>query len=210
MTLHRFPISPITLFFLFLRVAGFLLLTQVWKEKQHAFRALVRTVLLDQSSVDDVLQEAFARVLQSQKRFSGQQEAYYYLRKTVLSTTIDSYRRIKRYTHHVATAAPSPSSGYSPFQQPADPLSLLIREEETAEQRHLVEQVRAALAELPPRQKEAIELFFGRAKRTKLKDVCREAGIPYSTLRSRMIRGIDKIRLRLKEQEVAEFAGGGD
>jgi len=182
-----------------------LLLIQVWEEKQYAFRAMVRAVLLDQSSVDDVLQEAFARVLQSRKNFSDRREAFHYLRKTVLSTTIDLYRRSRRYNSRVTDCKTTPEfSPYSLHEEP-DPLDLLILQEQAEEQGHLVSQVKAALATLPPHQQEAIELFFGRSRKKRLKEICRDSGIPYSTLRSRMMRGVDRIRRLLKEEGAVGF-----
>jgi RNA polymerase sigma factor (sigma-70 family) len=167
---------------------------------------MVRAVLLDQSSIDDVLQEAFARVLQSRKDFSDRREAFHYLRKTVLSTTIDLYRRSRRYSSRIIDYRDPPEFSHHQLQKDPDPLGLLILREKDDERRLLVDQVRAALSQLPPSQRQAIELFFGRSKERKLKEICKEAGIPYSTLRSRVIRGVDQIRLRLKEDGVPGFS----
>jgi RNA polymerase sigma factor (sigma-70 family) len=178
-----------------------LILIQVWKEKQYAFRAMVRAVLLDKSSIDDVLQEAFTRVLQSRKSFTDRREAFHYLRKTVLSTTIDLYRKSTRYSNRITYHRDQNQPDRAAPLAEAGPLELLLREEEATRQRHLINHVRAVLRTLPTPQQQAIELFFGREGK-RLKDVCREAGIPYSTLRSRMIRGVDNLRLRLKEEGV--------
>ena len=166
---------------------------------------MIRAVLLDESSVDDVLQEAFARVLQSRKKFSDRREAFHYLRKTVLSTTIDLYRRSVRYSSRVVDRQVPPE--FSPYllQEESDPLGLLILEEQAEEKRHLIGQVKAALETLPPSQQQAIELFFGRSRKKRLKEICSDSGIPYSTLRSRMMRGVDRIRLRLREEGVPGF-----
>lgn len=182
-----------------------MLLAEVWEEKQYAFRAIVRAILLDQSSVDDVLQEAFARVLQSRKEFSDHREAFHYLRKTVLSTTIDLYRRSRRYNSRVVTSHSPPEFSSQILREEPDPLGLMILQEQDEKHCNLVKQVRSALVRLPPSQQEAIELFFGRSKQRRLKDICRESGIPYSTLRSRMIRGVDKIRQVLREEGRAGF-----
>jgi len=162
---------------------------------------MVRAVLFDQSSIDDVLQEAFAKVLHSRKDFSDRREAFHYLRKTVLSTTIDLYRRSTRYNSRVIDCPDPPEFSPILLQKDQDPLSLLLLREQAEEKYNLVSQVRAALATLPPSQQEAIELFFGRSKKQRLKEICRDSGIPYSTLRSRMIRGVDKIRALLREED---------
>lgn len=167
---------------------------------------MVRAVLLDQSSIDDVLQEAFARVLQSRKDFLDRQEAFHYLRKTVLSTTIDLYRRSRRYSSKIIDCHDPPEFSHYSLEKDPDPLGLLILQEQDDKRRSLVNQVKTELGQLPPSQRQAIELFFGRSKEKKLKEICKEAGIPYSTLRSRMIRGVDQIRLRLKENGVPGFS----
>jgi RNA polymerase sigma factor (sigma-70 family) len=166
---------------------------------------MVRAVLLDQSSIDDVLQEAFARVLKSRKDFSNRQEAFHYLRKTVLSTTIDLYRRSTRYNSRVVDCKNQLEVSPTLPQEMPDPLGLLILQEQAEQQCHLVSQVKAAIDTLPPSQQEAIKLFFGRSKRKRLKEICKDSGIPYSTLRSRVMRGVDKIRLHLREEGVDAF-----
>ena len=166
---------------------------------------MIGTVLFDQSSIDDVMQEAFVRVLQSRKDFSDRKEAFHYLRKTVFSTTIDSYRRLRRCHKKVVSCYSSPESILGLPQNELDPLAHLILEEQAEQKRQLVRQIKAAVASLPPSQKQAIELFYGRGKKRRLKEVCQDSGIPYSTLRSRMMRGIKSIRVQLHEKGVVEF-----
>jgi RNA polymerase sigma factor (sigma-70 family) len=163
---------------------------------------MVRAVLLDQSSIEDVLQEAFTRVLQSRKSFSSRQEAFHYLRKTVLTTTIDMYRRSSRQMNKVSGYRNISEVPVEAVQERPDPLNVLILQEQEEKQRQLVKQVKSALKSLPPTQQQAIELFFSRSRSRRLKDICRESGIPYSTLRSRVLRGVDSIRLRLREKGV--------
>jgi RNA polymerase sigma factor (sigma-70 family) len=182
-----------------------LLLIQIWEEKQYAFRAMVRAVLLDQSIIDDVLQEAFTRVLQSRRKFSDRKEAFHYLRKTVLATTIDMYRRSRRQTSRITDCRSLTEFSADVVRENPDPLGLLLMQEQAEERRLIIDQVRSALESLPPVQKQAIELFFNRSRRSRLKDICKESGIPYSTLRSRVIRGVDRIRLRLREEGVPGF-----
>ena len=167
---------------------------------------MVRSVLLDQSSIEDVLQEAFTRVLQSRKHFSDQQEAFHYLRRTVLTTTIDVYRRSKRQTSKISDSPRPAEKSIHAVRGRPDPLELLILKEEAEERRQLINHVRSAVNSLPKAQREAIELFFNRSKRVRLKDICQDSGIPYSTLRSRMIRGVDTIRLYLCRKGVAGFS----
>ena len=90
----------------------------------------------------------------------------------------------------------------SPFlnsQEPLNPLNILIREEEEKLESSLLVEMRKILKTLPPKQKEAIDLVFSRNGQ-KLKEICEEKNIPYSTLRSRMLSAIDRIRKQLKSK----------
>jgi DNA-directed RNA polymerase specialized sigma24 family protein len=72
------------------------LLEGLWHKNQAIFRSLIRNILIDPSSVDDVLQEAFLKLLESKKHFSSPNEAYNYMPTVVLNTSIAHYRRLRR------------------------------------------------------------------------------------------------------------------
>ena len=77
----------------------------------------------------------------------------------------------------------------------------LIDKEKSATQSTILEEVRKTMQELPSVQREALEIAFN-GKSRKLRDVCREKGNPYSTVRSRITAGIDRIQRRLKAKGV--------
>lgn len=170
------------------------MLERVWREHQGLFRSIVRTILFDLSSTEDVLQEAFARILQCQKNFSSEREAFQYLRRVVFSTTIDHYRRMTRQELLL-------KNPYLAAREQPDPLNLLIREEEEELQTSLVGEIRKVVRKLPNEQREAIELTFGHPHK-RLKEMCKQKGIPYSTLRSRMIAALDQIRNQLRAKGI--------
>jgi RNA polymerase sigma-70 factor (ECF subfamily) len=176
----------------------------VWEKKKCAFRAMVRAVVSDPNSVEDVLQEAFLRVLKTRKSFANGQEAFNYLRRTVLNTSIDSYRRLKRQNSRFDTRnGERYTQGYAEIGN--DPLSLLLTTEAAEMHNQLVTEVERALRTLQPKQREAVEAFFRRESTLKLKEFCQEQGVPYSTLRSRMLQGIDQIRIQLQARGVTGF-----
>ena len=143
--------------------------------------------------MDDVLQEAFVKLLESKKHFSSPNEAYNYMRKVVLNTSIDHYRCLRRRQKAYSV---NPGNFSSPSSDAPNPLNLLIEKEKGAVKNSILEEVRKTLGELTPEQREAIEIAFNRDHR-KIKDICTEKGIPYSTIRSRVTAGIDHIRRRL-------------
>lgn len=165
---------------------------------------MVRAVVSDPNSVEDVLQEAFLRVLKTRKRFANGQEAFNYLRRTVLNTSIDSYRRLKRQNSRFDTRnGERYTQGYAEIG--TDPLSLLLTTEAAETHSHLIKEVEKALRSLQPKQREAVEAFFCRKSTLKLKEFCQEQDVPYSTLRSRMLQGIDQIRTYLQKRGVSGF-----
>ncbi|MGH9340014.1 MAG: RNA polymerase sigma factor [Acidobacteriota bacterium] len=172
------------------------MLEKVWLRNQAIFRTLVRNILFDHSIIDDVLQEAFVRLLRSRKNLLTEQDAYNYARKTVVNTSIDFYRHLSRQK--------SAAGHYSASQTDEDPLSLMIQEEQDSFNNSVLEEIKEALLQLPPEQRQAIDLIFNHDRRRKIKDLCKEAGIPYTTVRSRMRAGIDGIRQTLKGKGLYE------
>lgn len=165
---------------------------------------MVRAVVSDPSSVEDVLQEAFLRVLRTRRRFANRQEAYNYLRRAVLNTSIDSYRRLQRQNSRFDTQnGERRTQRYA--ERGSDPLSLILIREASERHSRLVREVEKALHSLQPKQREAVEVFFRRESTLKLKEFCQEQGVPYSTLRSRMLQGIDQIREHLRKRGISGF-----
>lgn len=171
------------------------MLVRLWERNRAILRSLVRTVLFDHSLIDDVLQEAFARLLKRNRTFPSERETYNYMRRVVLNTAIDFYRQRNR-------ARLCAREFYSPADA-STPLDLLIREEQENLHVSVLAEVLKALESLPLEQREAIELFFRRDGR-RIKEICEKMKIPYSTLRSRMLAGIDAIRKELKEKGLYE------
>lgn len=175
------------------------MLERIWHRNFFILRSIVQNILIDRSAAEDVLQEAFAKILSSKIEFRSEGEAYGYIRRVVLNTSIDHYRSLKRRNHHLKNTVRAHLSHWSP--NPSNPLSLLMEKERNQWRDSVLEEVRNSLKELPRQQKEAIQILFNRND-TKIKDLCKEKGIPYSTLRSRVTAGIDRIRNRLKAKGV--------
>lgn len=181
------------------------MLLEIWLANQAKFRAIVRTFFLDHSLVEDVLQEAFTRILQGKPDFGSEMEATNYLRRSVINTTIDKYRKHRRRAqflnrHNTRIQLREASEETSP----EGPLNRLLENEESLTNQQLRNAVSRAMKDLPPKQRDAIEAFF-HGTRGNMKEFCNEAGVPYSTLRSRMLSGIDKIRESLRKNGVPGF-----
>jgi len=152
--------------------------------------------------VDDVLQEAFIKLLTSNKHFSNKNEAYNYMRKVVLNTSIDHYRCLRRRNAYSL----NPGNPYCLSSSAPSPLNLLIEREKDAVKNSILKEVRKTLGKLAPEQREAIDIAFNRSHR-KIKDICTEKAIPYSTIRSRVTAGIDHIRRQLTVKGIYQSLG---
>lgn len=178
------------------------MLAKIWLQHRNQFRSLVSRILFDKSSIDDVIQEAFTRALQNGKTFDDEVEAYKYMRKVVVNTTIDYYRHCRRHSARFQNQDFTAANNPAVIEQDSNhPFQLLAKKEEAHNQQHIMDQVREALNELSPAHQEAIKLVFHKPQDKTLKEVCRKEGIPYSTLRSRTLAAIDRIRERLKDKK---------
>ena len=175
------------------------MLERLWDKNQAILRSIVLNILIDPSGADDVLQDAYAKVFRSKKHFSTQDEAYNYIRKTVVHTCIDYYRSFRRRTALFVNSRDFANLPH--IYNQADPLTQLVEKEKGEVQVAFLEEVRKTMAELPPLQREALEIAFN-GNQQKLREVCREKGIPYSTVRSRVTAGIEQIRRKLRAKGV--------
>jgi RNA polymerase sigma factor (sigma-70 family) len=169
-------------------------LDEVWLRNQALFRSLVRKMLFEAQTVEDVLHDAFLHVLETRREFASEREAFNYLRKTVINTTIDRYRRLRRHYVINTDGEPLPHT----IDDGEDPLTTMIREEAEVKQSETLRRLEQLVQELTPEQQAAIDLFFAQDTRRRLKTICQESGIPYSTLRGRLSSAINQLRSKLE------------
>ncbi len=182
------------------------MLEQVWRRYRRLLQRVALGILLDRDRAEDALQEAFARALASRRRFSDPREALNFLNRVVVNTSIDLYRKRRRRLRRFRSVEPDGP----PLEELAengrngrpreDPLGRLLARERRRLEQMLLQEAADALKALPRAQREAIGLLLNRNGRS-CREVCAEAGIAYSTARSRMLGGIDRIRRRLMERE---------
>jgi len=180
-------------------------LTQIWEERLYALKSIAYALLMDSSAVEDVLQETFKKVLEKERKFSDKHEAANYLRRAVINNSIDAVRRRQRNFKRFKNREDYRYPNEMVDQNSDDPLTFLIKEETIERRDQLTLEVRQAVKRLPTDQQEAISIFFNRNPPSNIKQVCRDIGIPYSTVRSRMLRGIDGIRRQLRIRGIDGF-----
>ena len=178
------------------------MLDQVWLENRQRLRTVIRNIVPDPSTVDDLLQEAFLKALRTDRKFETPRDALSFLCRVAINTTIDHYRRNRRQ-QQFRTAEEQDcylESGTESRPQ-QDPLHILLRQERHDFQEDMLREIGRAMKKLPKAQRDAVRLVFGKRSRS-LKEICSARGIAYSTVRSRMLRGIDAIREHLQKRGV--------
>ena len=175
------------------------LLEEIWISHRPLFRKIALSVIADESTVEDILQDTYTNLLRRQREFATKEEAFNYLRRAVINTSIDYFRSARRRQSRLTAlenwAHPALTSSWS------DPERSLLEKEQELYRQDLISDVQKALGKLTREQRQAIDLIFGKREEKTLKEVCKERGIPYSTLRSRMLAGVDRIRRYLQESD---------
>ena len=172
---------------------------EIWHQNQAIFRSIIRSVLIDPSAVDDVLQEAYTKLMRAGRDFPTRGETYSYIRKVVLNTSIDHYRACRRRMARLGIPLDNHDSHET--LRVCDPLAILMKKEEIRFHHLILEEIRRTVSGLPSKQQEAIDITFNR-RHQKIKDICKARGIPYSTVRSRVLAAIQNIRRRLKSKGI--------
>lgn len=153
----------------------------------RAAYSLARRILTDGTLAQDVVQEVFLSLWHDARRFdAGRGKVATYLLSMTHHRAVDAVRREEnlrrwRTTDEVLEFAPDPGTG--------------VEDEVEASERRA--QVRAALAELPPAQREALALaYFGGYTQ---REVASLVGVPLGTVKTRMAAGMRKLKDSLSD-----------
>ena len=180
----------------------------MWRTYQYVFRAVASSILADKSLVDDALQEAFAKVFRANKTFASDVQAFHFLRRAVYNSAVDQFRRVSRRNRRFPSYDDPRVRENSQPVDSENPLFLLVHEEETRCHSTLLRELKSGLRHLNRDQREAIQLMFG-PKGRPIKKTCACLGVPYSTVRSRMLAGIDVLRRHLLDRGILEARDEG-
>ncbi|MGH2932631.1 MAG: sigma-70 family RNA polymerase sigma factor [Gaiellaceae bacterium] len=144
---------------------------------------LALRVLRDSALAEDAVQDAFLNVWRSAESFQADRaKASTWVLTFVHRRAVDLVRREERRRTEPEEAAPVPSGPGA---------------DEDAERRSKREVVQDALRQLPPEQREAIELaYYGGYTQSELAE---RLGEPLGTIKSRMFAGLQRLRALLDE-----------
>jgi RNA polymerase sigma-70 factor, ECF subfamily len=152
---------------------------------------VVSRMLESPDDVEDVVEEAFWQAWRQAERFEVERGSVQtWLLTIARSRALDrlrSRRRLREDPLDDATASEADTSAPTPTA-PSDPLA----DAEHAERSRIV---RAALADLPVEQREALELgYFGGLSQS---EIAEQTGQPLGTIKTRMRLALQKLRERL-------------
>jgi RNA polymerase sigma-70 factor (ECF subfamily) len=136
------------------------------------------------NEAEDVVQEAFLALWRQASRIDPARGVRHYLLTIVHNKAVDRLRRQGRKPElSLDPELPLPARSGDP--------------EEAAAQQSERENVRAALAELPPEQRQAIELTYFQGMT--INEVARRLDLPIGTVKSRLRLAMGRLRRRLLE-----------
>ncbi len=151
--------------------------------KGLAYR-LVRQVFL----AEEIVQEAFLALWKQPRSYDENRGSFRaWLMSTVHHRAVDAVRREEAQRRRGKEEASAPGSV-------EDVGESVVEEIDLAEKR---DQVRAALAELPPEQRQVLEMMYFEAKTQAA--ISDELGLPLGTVKSRTLLGMRRLRARLLE-----------
>ena len=152
--------------------------------------SLALRILGDSGKAEDVVQEAFLKLWNGADRFDAARGSLRgWLSTAVRNRSIDLLRgRSQHERRDLALKPEVSSSGAGPAEQ--------------AEQAQDRAAVRAALAELPEEQRQAVTLaYFGGFTQVEIAEL---AGVPLSTIKGRMRLALEKLAAYLKDRGLVD------
>jgi RNA polymerase sigma factor (sigma-70 family) len=162
-------------------------LEALYQRYGRAAYSLARRILTEETLAQDVVQEVFLSLWRDARRFdAGRGTVATYLLSMTHHRAVDVVRREEKLRRWRTT---DEALEYRP-----DPKARVEEEVEVAERRA---EVRAALAELPPAQREALLLaYFGGYTQ---REVAALIGVPLGTVKTRMAAGMRKLKEALRD-----------
>ena len=158
-------------------------LAELYDRFGRAAYGLALRVLRDAALAEDAVQEAFLQVWRSADNFDRRRaKASTWVLTFVHRRSVDLVRREERRRTEPEEAAPVPTGPGA---------------DEDVERRSKREVVQEALRQLPPEQRQAIELaYYGGYTQSELAE---RLGEPLGTIKSRMFTGLQRLRSLLDE-----------
>lgn len=153
------------------------------------------------SDAEDLVQETLVRALAAWRRYTPRSQCRAWLLRILKNSFINHVRRQGRAQRYAREAAEQPGALWCTEgqEQPPTPERALMETE-------LGDEVQAALADLAPAYREAVERADLRGQG--YREIAAELGVPVGTVMSRIYRGRRQLEEKLKGYAADEFGLG--
>lgn len=171
---------------------------KLYLQYQSLWYRVAFQIVHDPDDAKDIVQDAYRKFLGTQREWPSFEDAKRYFSTIVTNTAIDYFKMSRRREEKLSAADPDSNSSMPGQYDGGRPWDALER---SREERLLKESIHC-IQTLPPPQKEAVQrLLLDEGNKT-LSQISRELGIPISTLKSRSILGIKKVRKKLRRKRL--------
>lgn len=171
---------------------------QLYEQYQGLWFRVAIQIVRNPDDAQDVVQEAYRKFLAVEKEWATFEDARRYFSAILTNTAIDYYKLARRrLQNHVNVEDPvrANESLVAVHPRPWDDL------ERMREQR-VCEEVKELVGTLPVAQREAVEILYLSEDPGSLTESSRQVGVPISTLRSRALIGVDKLKKSLRKKRL--------
>lgn len=161
-------------------------LGKLWTANRRLWCHIAFAMTGDPDAVDEIVQDAFRKMLASQRGWGSERESLNYFKKVVVHCAVDylkNLRWLRSHQVHFPAAA---------RVRDADPEEQALAGESLRLQGQLIEAVLACWHRLSAQQREALHevLLHG----VPLREFSRRRNLPVNTARSRLLRGLQLLR----------------
>ena len=156
------------------------------------FRFLTRTTG-QPDLAEDLLQDTWLRVMEKLDRYHTDKPFAPWLYTVARNLAIDKLRRLGRQGKKAEPRLTEDGALDDPVELAADSAPSAL---ENLEKQNLLEHVERTLAGLPFELREVLTLRF--QEELQLEEIAQVVGLPSSTVKSRLYRGLEQLRLRVE------------
>lgn len=167
---------------------------QAWVDNRRLWCHVAFAIARDAEAVDEIVQIAFKKVLAAERRWTSEKESLNYFKKVVVHCAVDylKERRLRRYRQRPLLVEPQIHE--------CDPEILAIEREALRYRRSLISAILDSWTQLPLAQREALHEIVLHG--VGLREFSRRHNLPVTTVRSRLVRGLDFLRDSLRKRGI--------
>lgn len=147
-------------------------------------------ILRNEADAEDVLQEAVRRVLTRNRSFPSEEQVRMYLGRAIGNTALEMYNSRKRERRRKTPIHES----ILLYDDTSGPDTFMEEKEENHRKDKMLKLLAKGLKQLPEKQEEAIRMTILESDGLSIRNVGMIHSIPYSTLRHRHKKGLERMR----------------